>query len=189
MVKSMIVISGPEKVGKTTLCKKLVTMAGWAGLDADYVHFSGATPVTQASIDAAITSSKDMLIWDRSWACGVVYQALGIPQKPEAILAEGEKLFGRLCRSIGTTIILVEDYRKLEQRRTPDDLPIPPLDEVVAYTNYGYANSWSVKEAPLRSDLDEFAWLILTNALANALKYSHKLIDDEAQAIREYRPY
>ena len=147
---TVIVISGVEKAGKTTLCKELVWQVEQAGLQADYQHFSGHQPFT--GIHGHLLKAHDhnqlVSIIDRSWACAAVYQSLGFEQKKWAIGAHdygrsAERAIGNYVRATGATIILLgPDAGYLQSLRTEDDLPVSAQAERQAYLRYGQEHGW-----------------------------------------------
>lgn len=128
----IIVLEGPEKVGKTTLANKIAEETG-----ATIRHWGQIKPD-----DRAYTSqlkrdslSDEWFIWDRCWPSEHVYGKL---LERGRRLAEdpwlGEWLHGRAAR---IRIIMVPDrLERLEELRDETDLPVRPSDELLAYSKY-----------------------------------------------------
>lgn len=143
-----IVIVGPEKSGKTTLCKEIAAQAQLAGFAVDYQHRTGKKPFTRA--DAMMIMQHDhsgmITIFDRAWPCAVVYESFGFSQLYSAMREEAERTVGRFVREgNGATVVLLgPSPEELESKRTSDDWPIAPSAEQEAYKAYGEQHGWRI---------------------------------------------
>lgn len=149
-----IVIDGPEKAGKSTLARAICLLVADRG-GSVYRHFSGSDPVTTEAIQAAYDQldATPVLVWDRSWASGEVYQSLGVPQLPIAVLAGGEGLAAPL-RPL-RVMLIGPDAETLAAKRTPDDLPIDPAVERRAFQQYARTHGWSTVANPHEPGMTE----------------------------------
>lgn len=82
-MRKLIIVSGADRVGKTTLVKQLSeafpgAMPNIWGYSADVVHFAApdtmSSQVFQMYRDAIAGSKAPLLIWDRSYVCGSIYE-------------------------------------------------------------------------------------------------------------------
>lgn len=169
---AIIVLSGPEKVGKTTLAKEIELRATASDLKVNYRHFSGKTPVTRGDLINLREMSFlwDVTIWDRSWACAQVYQDAGaFKQLPSAIGAGAEVYVQQWLRKQGITAMLIGNPETLDSRRTPDDLSISPFIENLAYEVYAKAYGWDIlRIAPGKANIKQAAAELLDAAIALA---------------------
>lgn len=145
----VVIIVGPEKAGKTTLCNELVKQAYKFGMhETDYQHRSGSQPFSQADAYTIMHHSRrdQLMVYDRAWPCAVVYGGLGFKQLHSAMGAEAEKTVGPFIRrGQGETIVLLGPSADiLESKRTADDLPVTPAIERAAYQAYGEKYGWRI---------------------------------------------
>lgn len=156
----LIVVSGPEKAGKTTFCHTLVSEAHSRNIQAEYRHW-GPIPKTLPNglpgdtryLEALQKDVKKagIVVWDRSWACEYAYGI--IPGQDDHRLALdpwlGEWIYSRAVQSMGLRMMLLgPDPETLARKRTPDDLPIDPEVERERYRAYGQWYGWDVVENP-----------------------------------------
>lgn len=168
----VVVIVGPEKAGKTTLCEELQRIAKLFGIhDVDYQHRTGKEPFTQADAHTIMHFERpdQLMIFDRAWPCAVIYGERGFKQLHSALGAQAESTVGRFIRrGRGETIVLLgPEPETLESKRTPDDLPIPPAVERAAYKAYGELHGWRIVEdyAHTPEQLQKLAMGILSRVL------------------------
>lgn len=146
----IVVVVGPEKAGKTTLCREMVRQATLKGQEVDYQHRTGKEPFSKA--DSMVLMHHDeprhLSLYDRAWPCAAIYSMLGFPQLPCAIGAEGERSIGKFIRAgRGQTLMLLGPSAvALQNLRSEDDLPVPAETEREAYRRYGLKHGWRIVE-------------------------------------------
>lgn len=135
----LIVVSGPEKAGKTTLCSVLRERHG-----AEVVHFG---PVTSSYAFMGRLKDDvrrdDLVVWDRSWVCDAVYSFYFdrpiCPFRNDWWLSHWT--FGRAVQTAGTAVVLLgPSVKALREKRDATDLPIDPLEERLLYGKYADVN-------------------------------------------------
>lgn len=137
-----IVLDGPEKAGKTTFAQVLVAKAEEQGKTAKYRHWSGDDPVTEAARDEILEDldEYDVVVWDRSWASGYVYERLGFEQSPDALQFEGEAV---MSDAVPMRIMLLgPSHEILQVLRDETDLPVSAYIERAAFMQYAIDFGW-----------------------------------------------
>ena len=143
----IIVLDGPEKAGKSTLARALVTGA-MAAMAPRVIttHFTGKRPVMAMDMRELMAGQLDpdtWVIWDRAWPSCTVYRSLGFPQGAEAMGHEAEGPLGGIVRAHGLTLMCVGPGASvLAGRRTKDDLAVHPTVERAKFREYGKAFGW-----------------------------------------------
>ena len=149
----LITISGPEKAGKTTLITELANILPqseirhWSGPANDQRNTRFLHALRE---DYASSVAGASIIWDRSWLCHNVYGFLLKHPLNETVLNPllSEWLYGRAAAHLGVNIVLLpQDWKESQKRRTPDDLEVHPRFEVQLY----------------RTLAEQFGYLILEN--------------------------
>lgn len=176
----VVVISGAEKSGKSTLIEAIRTsvvlgdhptkVRKWGKLD------DGRWAVDQVYAEALIEDSAypGLVLWDRSWASEAVYgKLLGRPRR----LAEdpwlGEWLYGR---GVPLKYILGgPDPFILKSARTEDDLPVDPIEEKAAFIAYGRQYGWHIIGS---TDRERLPLETLVRLLRSSIMNSHGQFDD-----------
>lgn len=137
----VVVLSGPEKAGKSTLAEIIRKKYGamvrhWGPVTGDHQY---ARPLLSDCLSDTLT------VWDRSWVCEHVYATLLGRERRAAGPAGAwlmEWLYGRAVRAVGVSAVvlprLTEDElaERWVARRDEGDLPVPPLAEVKSYQDY-----------------------------------------------------
>lgn len=134
----IIIIDGPEKVGKSTVIGEMEYLLNSMGRKVIKRHWGRVDPddrvYTEALAEDAEYDWGTVVIWDRSWVSEHVY---GLLLGRDRRLAEdpwlGEWLHGR---STPYKVILTEKVKVLERRRDDTDLPVSPKDEIAVFTRY-----------------------------------------------------
>lgn len=178
-----IVLSGPEKSGKTTLCDVLNWRYGakirhWGPVDCD----SDFLPRLKQDIEAA-SDPGAIVVWDRSWACESVYAALlrRTDHRSYQYPWYGEWFYGRAISLVGVHAILIgPSDEALIEKRTPDDLPVPVHDERRAYARYAYDYGLPCFTNEHSEDYAE--------RLADTLVRSARVVANRASALRREDP-
>lgn len=144
----IILIDGPEKAGKSTLISELqramnAETVHWGKVPDDRVYYK---PLMQAA------ESDKLYIWDRGWPSESVYGVLMCRRR--RLAADpwiGEWEYGRIVQSRGLRVILCADVENLIARRTKDDLPVHPRDELRLFLAYAKKFGYIV----LHNDYDD----------------------------------
>lgn len=136
----IIVVDGPEKVGKSTFIAKLVEQAETTGLHVIQGHMKRPYPADQNVYKPLVQlgiRSDTFVILDRSWISEIVYNIL-LERENNFAWTEGHRRFGQYVDIFGMQIILVEEVEILEQRRDATDHPIEPKIEREQFLTYGH---------------------------------------------------
>jgi hypothetical protein len=144
----LITISGPEKAGKTTLINGLAPLLE----KSEVRHWSGPAndprntrflPALREDYAASFAGAS--VIWDRSWLCHNVYGFLLNHPHNETVRNPllSEWLYGRAVAHLGFRVVLLpQDWREAQKRRTADDLEVHARFECQMYrdlaTEYGH---------------------------------------------------
>ena len=175
----VLLVCGPEKAGKTTLCNELVRQFG-----CNYRHW-GPIESWQEYLPALINDIQApyLTLWDRGWPCMTVYDTLlerpgAVGQRLEADPWLAEWHLGRAIKTFGSAFFLLgESPAVLAARRDATDLPVDPSAEWLAYARYaerfGYQSAMAIDPGDASSRI---------NALVKALywkaaSYTHIAID------------
>jgi hypothetical protein len=137
---TIIVLDGPENVGKTTLAMEIVRQ----NPGARYRHWG---PVKHDEVYAPALMEDIMLgglvVWDRSWASEHVYSKL--LNRTKHRLGDdpflGEWLYTRAVLSVGCCFMVVGDEI---QPHDEDDLPVDPVEEQNEFTGYALDHGWPI---------------------------------------------
>lgn len=143
----IIVIDGPEKVGKSTAISVLAeyiknkyavipVIRHWGPTDPDDRVYTEALKE-----DTATDFTERVAIWDRSWASEYVYASL--LNRDKRLRDDpwlGEWLHGRAAVN---KFILLEDVRTLKHRRDETDLPVDPAFELKSFRAYAETYGWN----------------------------------------------
>ena len=134
----LVVIEGPEKVGKTTLAEHLILgFKAHHGVDANYFHH----PQGESNHHRIMTDlwyvhqhPERLVVMDRWWLSELVYrphdfEVPTIPVDPWEL----ERRYGGLADLMGVRILLQGDPKRLRAARTPDDKAIDPVHESEMY--------------------------------------------------------
>ena len=134
----LVVIEGPEKVGKTTFLYQLADWwrenrkseiwrchrGRWANNPED---------VTKSMMRVRENRDK-LIIFDRFYPSDLVYRTWDGEKSEYPVNAEYmESVFGPQIDREGVRLLLTEDPKVLRTRRTQDDIPIPPELEARLY--------------------------------------------------------
>lgn len=141
----IIIVDGPEKVGKTTIIRTMKNILGdkvgwvrrWGPVSPDDRAY---TPFLQA--DSA--STDHIHIWDRSWASEHVYaKLLDRDRRLRVDPWLGEWLHSRAVWANGMCVmVLPKNAEALAPRRTEDDLPVDPIAETYEFNSYATRFMW-----------------------------------------------
>ena len=168
----MIMIEGPNKVGKSTLRKDLLEILGFHGYF-EKCNWPGATVKHQEyfadRMTSGIETSKSAVaVWDRAWPSNFIYRQL-LPDRPEAYPLESAVMaeidFGLPMQTIGNGIIL---NRSEPFERDTEDPEVPFEKEVELYLEYGKRfPHWKIIDISnySRSDIYGLAKLLAYTAL------------------------
>jgi hypothetical protein len=153
----LVVVDGPEKAGKTTLTRTVVSVAQGMGIPAEYVHWG---PIPRFGPDGLPGDTRylqalerdvlkpGIVIWDRSWASEYAYGT--VPGQDDHRLVDdpwrGEWLYGRAAQTGLRLMLLGPDADTLRQKRDETDLPIDPEVERERYRTYGTWFGWDIVE-------------------------------------------
>lgn len=144
----IVIVDGPEKVGKTTFCMVLATLLKHSGFGV--LYYKPEKPADDVEfLDAlrlhAMLPLTTVAIWDRSWASNHVY-AKCMGEKQYRLAGDpllGEWLYGRIVQTLGLRIMLMTDYDTLKQRRDETDLPVSILrEECNLFAEYAMNAQW-----------------------------------------------
>lgn len=131
----IILIDGPEKAGKSTLIKALVSELGarvrpWGPISPDDRVY---TPFLK---EDALT--EDWVIWDRGWPSEHVYgKLLGRDRRLANDPFLGEWLHGRTVQTRGVRCMLVPwDYSETARRTDDTDLKVDRFEECYSFAKY-----------------------------------------------------
>jgi hypothetical protein len=131
----MIVLSGPEKSGKSTVAGIIRDQYG-----ARYRHWFGDAPderfLFALQEDVAAAAVGQLTVWDRSWTCDAAYAALLNRTHRRSFSAPwiGQWLYGRAVDAVGVQCTLLgPSADALAALRIPDDLPTDPAEERATY--------------------------------------------------------
>lgn len=156
---ALLIISGPEKAGKSSLVERLrtrwqrgpVTVRHWGRIPDSHnggpAHLVYLEPLKQ-DIEASLREPNALFIWDRGWACEAVYSQ--IMSRPNRELGGdwwlSDFLFTRMVLAAGAVCLTVlgPPADVLRSRRTPDDNKIDPHIERGAYASYAREFGWNV---------------------------------------------
>ena len=141
---SLLIVEGPEKVGKGRFIKLLQKRyQGWAlsnplwepGIR--YIHHTkGESNHTQVMRDFEYVRKypNTLFVYDRWWLSELVYRPLDLETPTIRLNAfDLEARYGGLADYYGTRVLLLDDPEVLRARRTADDRPVDPLNEVRLY--------------------------------------------------------
>jgi hypothetical protein len=137
----IIVVDGPEKAGKSTLIEALA-----GELKADVRRWGPVDPDDRVYLEPLKHDcwSDDWTIWDRSWASEHVYSYL--LRRNRRLGCDpwmGEWLYGRAVSTVGIKIILLPNaWSELLSRRDETDLPVDPMLEWQAFSDYAARYNW-----------------------------------------------
>jgi hypothetical protein len=141
----LVVIDGPEKSGKSTLIAALAAQLGPTTRIRKWSHLGDAYDADKIYADALREdmAAPGVVLWDRSWACGVVYGTLlGRNNRITRDPWISEWLYGR---GVDVKVILGGPHPSvLASARTSDDLPVDPAEEQRAFVEYGRRYGWYV---------------------------------------------
>lgn len=142
----IIVIDGPEKVGKTTLVHQLASTLVSRGHNVAFRKWGLIFPDDRVYLEPLshdVVYRDTVTIWDRSWASEHVYGRL---LKRNRRLAEdpwlGEWLYGRAVTTAGLKVMLEGDPKMLAEKRDSTDLPVDPFEENKAFSSYAEQYGW-----------------------------------------------
>lgn len=149
---SVLIIEGPEKSGKSTLCKAIAIHFEGLGGKVVIRHQTGrAVPdesmyYAQLLEDTSKPADKLIAIWDRAWVSEYVYGTLLNQNRPMVETPwVGEWLLGRMVQANGLRIILTGSSPKiLTSRRDDSDLPVDPAEEQKLYIEYARRFGWTI---------------------------------------------
>lgn len=148
----LVLLTGPEKAGKTTLARELLRQ--WdrdhPGLEGYYRHWSAIShdeEYAQALMeDRTRVQEGQLVIWDRGWPCEYVYSTL-LPDTLDTGRNQlrsmsrlrtdpwlGEWLYGR---AFDMKIVVTRPTDRLIADRDSTDLPCDPEQERNLYIEYG----------------------------------------------------
>ena len=155
----LVVLEGPEKVGKTTFSNRLTEW--WLknrDTDVWYVHRPREVNVphlVEQDLKWVEMMPQDLVIFDRFYPSDLVYRTWdGEPSRFPLNADYMERTYGPWIDRLGLRILLLGDPQELAQRRTSDDVPIDPaleqrLYELVCphrwsrlHTNHRLGKSW-----------------------------------------------
>lgn len=147
----LVVVEGPEKVGKTTLIKFLeqywndrffqdevsIDEGGTQIQGVHYIHHVKGDS-NHARIMADLAFCRDhwdcLVLMDRWWLSELVYRPHdGEPNTLPLSPWELEARYGGLADALGVRILLQGDPERLRAARTPDDIDIDPAHEMLMY--------------------------------------------------------
>ena len=157
----LLIVDGPEAAGKTTLIteiaklipeytetKPTIRTRQWGPVSdwSDYIH--------PLHLDLMSASQGAYILWDRSWAAEVVYNALlqrGRIIDPESLSALlSVPLKRRNMRLIVLSSPDVLASRRAERVKNGEkpDLPVDPEEEINAFRDYGRKTGWVIMQSP-----------------------------------------
>jgi len=151
-----VVISGPEKAGKTTLIDTLVKHLPPFTVPPFVRHWSGPAndqrntrfiPALQA--DYAAEMLGQAIIWDRSWLCHNVYGFLMQHPHNETVKFPllSEWLYGRAVDHLGSKFVLLpQSWQDSHKRRDDSDLPVHARFEYQMYKSLAESYGWTILE-------------------------------------------
>ena len=148
----LVLLTGPEKAGKTTLARALV--AEWDKrfpfVGSFYRHWSAISHDDEYAAalkeDRKLVASGQLVVWDRGWPCEHVYsqllpETLDTGRNQKRILSRlyadpwlGEWLYGR---AFDMKVIVTREPEQLTADRDETDLPCDPEEEYNKYVEYG----------------------------------------------------
>ena len=136
----LVILEGPEKVGKTTFADKLCE---WWSLHektaTHYVHRpreANDPDIIREDLKHASQRKEELVIFDRFYPSDLVYRTWdGEESKFPVNAFEMDRIYGRRVQELGMGFLLLGEVEELERRRTPDDIPIPPALEQRLYNN------------------------------------------------------
>lgn len=180
----LIIVDGPEKAGKTTLCQAMASYYGytvrhWGPLGRQVANDVAFLEQLKADVVASWYYDQK-IIWDRCWASEAVYgKLLGRSSRLSSDWWLGEWLYGRAVQTAGLRVILAgPPPSTLQMRRDSTDLPVDPKQEQDAYLEYGKAFGWTMLgEYTSSRTLEELDYAALTKVrreLSTAPAYAGK---------------
>jgi len=147
----VLVFDGPEKAGKTTLCRRLQQhLRDNTDIQyVDYLHWTGrADPdesIYRERLDIHLGVDADYLsIWDRSWASEHIYGRL-LKQNRNLANTLLEPYWALEHDNLLKYILLGPSVDQLERKRDSTDLLIPVNTERYYFAIFGQLNyEWEV---------------------------------------------
>src|SRR5678816_2585554 len=135
-----IVISGPERAGKTTVCDILrerhhARVRHHGPVDNDWAFLAPLISDLQVAVN-----TNQLVVWDRSWICESVYAKLMDRRHHRSYTWPwaGHWFYGRAVQTIGVNAVLLgPSIEQLKSLRTDDDLPVPVELERFEYAWHG----------------------------------------------------
>jgi hypothetical protein len=176
---AIVVLDGPEKVGKTTLlqaigqewCRRMgvgsvARRYPWGPVKDDAQYKNGLV----ASVSAR---NRELIIWDRSWASEHVYSLL-LNRQGHRLGADpwlGEWLYGRAVQTLGLRVMVSSSWEKRAALRDATDLDVHPQVEGYLFDEYAREYGWYIAENDYTKGGDQrLAAEIVNEALANFLQ-------------------
>lgn len=140
---SVIVLEGPEGVGKTTLARNVIDYALTHKTHkhvAYHHHVAGDSVAMVLNVEMLMyTGSRQVSVLhivDRWWLSEFVYSKL-LPRKStlDCTMAQAQEKWGDPILEAGGKLIILDGVHPtvLAERRKDDDLPVDPKDEVCEY--------------------------------------------------------
>lgn len=133
----IVLLSGPEKVGKSTLAGKLHDASrkyGWHVACCNFRYPSGFSSSVYRDALKFGTRRDTLVIMDRGWPDGAVYDQL-LDRRPSVDETRAEWCFGVALKTMGVGIMMIPPHRLGELEA--DDHVIDYEKEAMAFRNYG----------------------------------------------------
>ncbi len=142
----ILVISGPEKAGKTTLIKQIQKEAIKLDIEMDIRKQSGKAEPNDAIylvhiIEDLLRSDVSLVVWDRSWVAEYVYGHFFSGRRLTFAPLIGEWFYSRFAT--GKWILLGPNDATLSKNRDSSDLNVPVHEERSLYRNYARTFNWN----------------------------------------------
>lgn len=154
----LIVVDGPEKVGKTTLLAAVERKSRFFGWHV--VRFACRRPapfdplVYQRALELAHRVDT-LVLMDRSWASEAVYSQL-LGRAPAMTAREAEWQLGRAVPRLGSATVVLDRAGRIARRRDDTDLPVDVNHEVQEFSKYGVDHGWNIA---WQSEVDFESWI------------------------------